>query len=166
MVDRSVRTEEDLRQTINTYADDLYRICFTMLRNSYDAEDIVQDTFIKYYQSDKKFESDRHKKSWLIKVALNECRDKLRFWKRHSVISLEEYAEIPQSPDQTESKDILEALMRLPLKYKIVMTLFYAEEYSVKEIAEMLHTNESVVKKRLQKGRKLLRDIYREEYEL
>ena len=164
MSDPSVRTEEDLKVTINTYADVLYRICFMMLRNSYDAEDVVQNTFIKYYQSDSEFDSDMHKKSWLIKVAVNECKDQIRFRKRHPTISMDEYTEIAQSDDASDHKDILEALMKLPQKFRIVMTLYYAEEYKVKEIAEILHTNESVIKKRLQKGRNLLQKIYREEF--
>ena len=166
MNDLPVRTEEDLRKTIDSYADILYRICFTMVKNTYDAEDIVQNTFIKYYQSEKVFDSNEHKKSWLIRVAVNECKDQIRVRSRHQHISLDECTETAQSSDHADDKDVLEALMKLPPKYRIVMTLYYAEEYSVKEIADTLHTNESVVKKRLQKGRKLLHDIYREEYVL
>ena len=166
MNDLPVRTEENLRKTIDSYADILYRICFTMVKNTYDAEDIVQNTFIKYYQSEKVFDSNEHKKSWLIRVAVNECKDQIRFRSRHQHISLDECTETAQSSDHADDKDVLEALMKLPPKYRIVMTLYYAEEYSVKEIADTLHTNESVVKKRLQKGRKLLHDIYREEYVL
>ena len=164
MSNPSVRTEEDLKVTINTYADVLYRICFMMLRNSYDAEDVVQNTFLKYYQSKGKFDTDEHKKAWLIKVAVNECKDQIRFRKRHPTISMDEYSEIAKSDNASDNKDILEALMKLPHKQRIVMTLYYAEEYKVKEIAEILHTNESVIKKRLQKGRNILRKIYREEF--
>ena len=161
MKDRPIRSEQDLEEVVHTYADMLYRICLTMLKNPWEAEDVVQDTFLKYYQSDKVFESAEHRKAWLITVAVNECKNLLGFFRRHQEVSWEEWHECVQAPPSAES-DILEALLKLPPKHRIVMTLYYVEEYKVQEIADILHLTTSAVKMRLQKGRKLLQDFYRE----
>ncbi len=158
---KAVRTEEDIESTFEKYADMLYSISLIMLKNSRDAEDTVQDSFIRYIQSDKSFESDEHKKAWLITVASNLCRDRLRASKRHRQEPIGELTEFSQD---NEESGILDALTRLPEKYRIIMLLHYVHEYKVREIARMLDISESAAKMRLKKGRELLRDIYRKEY--
>lgn len=158
------RTDEDLEAAVMAYADTLYRLCLTMLKNPFDAEDVVQDTFLQYYRCDKAFDSAAHKKAWLITVAVNRCKNLLGFFRRHQQVNIDDLQEYLPAPEPDEGGDILEALFRLPPKHRVVMTLYYVEEYKVREIAEMLGLKESAVKMRLQKGRRLLGDLYREEY--
>ena len=139
----------------------LYRLCFVMLRNTADAEDAVQETFIAYTTKSPVFSDKEHEKAWLLKVASNKCRDILRFRNRHQLTELSELEAVVQDD---ESSHILEALMELPEKFRLVLTLYYIDEYKVKEIAEIIKKTPSAVKMRLQKGRKLLEEKYRKEY--
>lgn len=132
-----------------------------MLRNTADAEDAVQETFIAYTTKSPVFSDKEHEKAWLLKVASNKCRDILRFRNRHQLTELSELEAVVQDD---ESSHILEALMELPEKFRLVLTLYYIDEYKVKEIAEIIKKTPSAVKMRLQKGRKLLEEKYRKEY--
>ncbi len=150
-----------VREAVHKYGDMLYRLCFVMLRNTADAEDAVQETFIAYTTKSPVFSDKEHEKAWLLKVASNKCRDMLRFRNRHQLTELSEIEAVVQDD---ESSHILEALMELPEKFRLVLTLYYIDEYKVKEIAEIIKKTPSAVKMRLQKGRKLLEEKYRKEY--
>ncbi|MCD7846286.1 MAG: RNA polymerase sigma factor [Oscillospiraceae bacterium] len=138
----------------------LFRICLSMLGNDSDAEDAVQETAVKYMLKAPAFQSPAHEKAWLIRVAVNQCRDMGRFRARHPQTAMEQALGYV-SP---ESSGVMEALMELPEKYKIVLLLYYVEEYPVKDIAGMIGRTPSAVKMRLQKGRRLLEEKYRKEY--
>ena len=150
-----------VREAVEEYGDMLYRICLVMLRNKADAEDAVQDTFIRYMQKAPAFSSDGHEKAWLIKVAANICKDMLR--QRNRTAELDEDA-LNTLTAADEDSHILEALTQIPEKFRIVLTLHYIEGYKVNEIAEMIGKTSSAVKMRLAKGRKLLEEKYRKEY--
>lgn len=150
-----------VREAVEEYGDMLYRICLVMLRNKADAEDAVQDTFIRYMQKAPAFSSDSHEKAWLIKVASNICRDKLRLRSRTTELDEDTLNTIAAADS---GSDILEALMQIPDKFRIVLTLHYIEGYKTDEIAEMIGKTSSAVKMRLAKGRKLLEEKYRKEY--
>ena len=152
---------DEIETMINQYGDMLYRLCVLMLRNESDAEDAVQETVIKYYRKSPKFENREHEKAWLIRVATNQCRDLLRFRIRHPQIDEDSMERISCA---SSDSGILEALASLPEKFRIVLTLHYIEDYRVEDIAKIINRTSSAVKMRLQKGRKLLEKIYREEY--
>ena len=151
----------DIETIIKKYGDMLYRLSVIMLKNDSDAEDVVQETIIKYYQKAPTFEDSEHEKAWLIRVATNKCRDLLRFRLRHPQIDDESLEKIVCHSSES---GILEALTTLPEKYRLVLTLYYVEEYLVEDIAKIINRTSSAVKMRLQKGRKLLEEIYRKEY--
>ena len=157
----SARPADCIEDVMETYGTMLFRLCLVSLGNADDAEDAVQETLIKYMQKKPVFESAEHEKAWLIAVATNKCRDLLRFRTRHPVTDIEEIKEYQAEPADS---GILEALMTLPEKFRTVLTLFYVEEYSVKEIADIIGKTTSAVKMRLQKGRVLLGEAYRKEY--
>ena len=161
MKDVSVRPTDDMETIVNKYADMLYRLCVVMLKNEADAEDVVQETMIKYYQKAPGFTSGEHEKAWLIRVATNGCRDLQRYRLRHPLAEVETLEKL--SVDTSDS-GILEALMTLPEKYRLVLVLYYVEEYPIAQIARIIQRTPSAVKMRLQKGRRLLEQIYREEY--
>ena len=141
---------------VDKYKDNLFSVAFNICRNAADADDVVQDTLIQYHTAEKQFDSEQHIRAWLLRVAINKAKNiNMSFFRRASV-PLEDYIETLVF-ETSEEKDLLEAVLRLPEKYRIAIHLFYYEEYSVKEISEILHTSESNVKVRLSRGRKLLK---------
>ena len=160
-MDDSVRQADNAETVVRLYGDTLFRLCLVMLGSEADAEDAVQETVIKYLQKAPAFEGPAHQKAWLITVAKNECRDMLRARRRHPQLSLTCLEGV--TLDETDS-GILDALMALPEKYRLVLVLYYVEEYRVQDIARIIGRSPSAVKMRLQKGRKLLDEKYRKEY--
>lgn len=161
MRNTSVRPADSIEAMMHTYGNMLFRLCLITLGNASDAEDAVQETLIKYLQKAPEFKDDEHEKAWLITVATNKCRDILRFKNRHPVVDMDEIAEFTKN---TSDSGILDALMTLPDKFRTVLVLYYVEEYSTEDIARMIGKTTSAVKMRLQKGRRLLRELYRKEY--
>ena len=161
MKNSSAWPTDDIESVIEQYGDMLYRLCLIILRSESDAEDAVQDTFIRLFRRAPEFESSEHRKAWLIRVATNRCRDMLRFRARHPLSD----AEIPECAICVpEDSGILEALTSLPEKYRIVLTLYYVEDCRIEDIAGIINRTPSAVKMRLKKGRALLEEIYRKEY--
>lgn len=108
--------------------------------------------------SKKEFESEQHIRAWLIRVVINKAKNKNNtFFRRNSVL-LEDYIQT-LTFESEESSELFEAVMNLPEKYRIVIHLFYYEDYSVNEIADILKLTQSNVKVRLSRGRSLLRNI-------
>lgn len=136
------------------YSDMLYRICMVILCNEHDVQDVLQDTFCRYLEKAIAFRDKEHEKAWLIKVATNRCRDIHRQRLRHPCANIEEVTAACEMPEQSE---VLEALLRLPDRMKLVIYLHYIEGYTSAEIAQMLGISVQAVKKRMQRGREALR---------
>lgn len=145
-------------KAVDTYAGTLYRIACTYCRQHADAEDIVQTAFMKLYQTETEFQDEEHIKRWLIRVTVNEARNLCKsFWKKN-VTSLESSGMIqPYDFPRPEYSDLYDAVLSLPGKYKIVVHLYYYEDYSVKEIAEILSLKETTVQTQLMRARKQLK---------
>lgn len=155
---------QPLQELIECYQGSLYAVAFSVCRNQMDAEDVVQETFVQYYTSKKEFEDRMHIRAWLLRVVINKAKNVNRtFWRRNKR-SLEEYMETLPFED-SESRDLFEEVMKLPEKYRIVIHLFYYEDYSVREIAGILKLSESNVKTRLSRGREMLRNVLKEAWE-
>jgi len=155
-------TELDIERIVDTYGDMLFRICLVILCNEHDAEDVVQDTCFKYLTKSPTFYDSEHEKAWLITIATNRCKNMRRYniIRKHMDISdLQIYCK------EEENYGLLDHLMKLPNKHKIVLLLYYVEGYKVDEIAKILTITTSAVKKRLQRGRELIRERYRKENE-
>ena len=155
---------EPVEKMIEQYQKHVFAAAFSICQNIADADDVVQDTFLKYHCSKKEFSSEEHIKAWLLRVAINKAKDHARsFWKKNTV-SIEEL--MMASPDNealtlAEKDDgvrILENVMKLPTKYRIVIHLFYYEDLSVAEIAKVLGLSESNVKTRLSRARNMLKN--------
>lgn len=148
------RTEAE--RIVSTYADTLLRLCFTYLGSVQDAEDIVQTVYLKLLVSGPEFQSPEHEKAWLIRTAVNACKDELRAFRRRAVpldvIPEKTAPEIPASP-------VLDSVMALPDKYRGVIYLFYYEGYSIREIAGLLGRSETAVAAQLSRGRRKLRKM-------
>lgn len=149
-----------IEEVVMKYSDMLYRICVVMLGNEADAQDAVQDTFCRYLERTPDFASKEHEKAWLIKVAQNRCRDMRRFQLRHPKIDIEE---ITASYEDPEYSEVLAELIKLPLAVKSAVYLYYIEDYKMTEVSEILGISANAVKKRVQRGREMLRLSLEEE---
>lgn len=146
---------------VERYHQNLFAVAFNVCKNREDAEEVVQDAFIQYHLKRLDFQSEEHIRAWLIRVTINKAKNAARtFWRRHRT-SLEETMAALTFDDQ-ESERLFEAVMALPQKYRIVVHLFYYEDYSVHEMAELLRLSESNVKTRLSRARAMLRDTLKE----
>lgn len=155
---------QSVQELAASYQGSLFAAAFNVCRNAQDAEDVVQDTFVQYYTSKKEFESEQHIRAWLMRVAVNKAKNINRtFWRRNK-ISIEEYMEtlVFETP---AAETLFETVMQLPDKYRIVIHLYYYEEYAVREIAQILKLSESNVKIRLSRGRAMLKETLKEEWD-
>lgn len=149
---------------ISEYQTKLYIAAFNVCKNAEDAKDVVQDTFIAYHISKQEYQDENHIRAWLFRVAVNKAKDMNKsFWRKNKV-SLEDYMETLQF-ETKEDSNLFKTVMELPEKYRIVIHLFYYEDMSVREIAEVLRVSEGNVKMRLSRGRKLLKDVLKEEWD-
>lgn len=151
-------------EAFQKYGDRAFSAAFSVCRNRMDADDAVQDTFIKYDSLGMDYESEEHIRAWLLRVVVNRAKDiTSSFWRRNKVAWEEYMDELPF--EEPEDSRLFEAVMRLPEKYRVVIHLFYYEEYAVGEIAEILRLREGTVKSRLNRGRKLLKNMLKEEWD-
>lgn len=147
---------EHFETTLRRYGDDVYRAAFIMTQNRADAEDIVQETFLRYAMREEGFRSEAHEKAWLLCVAVNLGKDLLRSAWRKKSRSLQE-SDLSEEPVLPCDNSVYNAVARLPLKYRTAVHLFYYEGYSVREISRMTGQSEAAVKKQLSRGREMLR---------
>lgn len=181
---RAAAEDLELQLKIDAYGDMLFRISFLRLRNVQDAEDVVQEVFYQYLKTSQVFESPEHEKAWLIRVTLNACRKVWRSAARRPQKSLEEGAPelgleegrdagsgttVPDPEEtavrQEERRRVLEAVMKLPERYRDVVHLFYYEEIPIKEIARLTGRGESTVTSQLTRARIRLKKLLKGEYD-
>ena len=138
------------------YQDMVYRIALHHFADSFDAEDAVQEVFLRLFIWGKTFESGEHLRRWLIRVTVNVCRDTLKSPWRKRRVPLDA---LPEQPvfDRPEQGELYRAVMALPEKYRTVLDLFYYEELSTREIAEVLHIRQTAVTTRLARAREQLK---------
>lgn len=147
-------------QTYEKNSKTIYTVAYNYLKNSDDAAEITQETFMKFYTYEESFKDDEHIKAWLIRVDINLCKNHLRNRKKFSDEPIPD--DIP-SKEEEQNNDLLEIVMKLPEKYRIPVHLFYYEDYSLKQIADVLDLTEGTVKTRLKRGREKLQKILRKD---
>ena len=144
----------NVEAVFESYGNMLYRTSFILLRNRQDAEDVLQETLIKYmeqaHKNETRWQDEEHIKAWLLRVSINLCKNRLRSAKRRAAVPLEQ---IGLSYEKEEDGRLMEALLQLPPKYKAVFLLYYVQGYQIKETAGILKLSEAAVKKRLERGR-------------
>lgn len=138
------------------YTDIVYRAALSYCKKKNDAEDAVQNTFVKLLKTDTEFSDDEHIRKWLIRVAVNECKNIWKSFWRRNITSFEELEKEPEyiESDKTE---LFSEVMKLPQKYRVVLHLYYYEGYCVKEIAKLVGISESNVQTRLMRARNKLK---------
>ena len=146
----------DIEAVFRRHVKTVYRVCYSFMGSAADAEDATQATFMRLIDHPRTFESEQHEKAWLIVCASNVCKDVLKSASRTRVTAMPECE--PADPRQADPTDApLDAVLRLPVRYKDVVYLHYYEGYKTGEIAEMLGENPSTVRNRLRDARALLR---------
>ena len=144
-----------------TYRDRLFAAAFQVCGNAADAEDAAQEALLRYHISEKQFESEQHIRAWLLRVAINCAKNVSRSFFRRNTVPLEDYMDSLEF-DSGESREIFREVMNLPETYRLVIHLYYYEDYSVAEIGRILGLTENNVKVRLSRGRQLLKKALQE----
>lgn len=155
----------EYERVVTKYIDTVYRIAISHTKDASDADDVVQQTFVKLLTKNVNFTDEEHIKRWLIRVCINECNSLFSsFWRKNVNLfdnnTKEEHVteeSITLSFTTQEDSDLYEAVQMLPAKCQIVVHLFYYEGYSTKEIAEIIKVREATVRTRLVRARKLLK---------
>ena len=141
---------------MRTYADMVYRIAYRYVKNSIDTDDVFAEVFLAYFKKERTFESEEHRKAWLIRVTINCAKDFLA--QRAQLQQLhEETLSDPTARDADTYMDLYKAIEGLRPEYREVIKLFYLDDLSVKEIAQILNKNENTIKTQLFRARDTLK---------
>lgn len=155
MMINSSERKDDVENTVLTYRDSILRLAYAYLKNHTEAEDIAQDVFVTYMLKKPHYISEAKKKSWLMQVTANKCKNNLKAaWKRRNTAILDDLAYMPK-----ENANVLSYVLSLDEKYRIPIHLYYYEGYSIKEISQLLKTNSATVGTWISRGRKLLKPM-------
>jgi len=160
----NLRDHDEFTHLARAYVHTVYRVAYGYLRSTADAEDVTQNVLLKLYRSEKAFESDDHVKYWLIRVTVNECKKQFLSPWRHHEQSIEELAQ-EWTFDTPEHSELFYEVMSLPQKYRVVLLLYYYEDYSTPEIGDILGISPATVRTRLARGREQLKHILTEQEE-
>lgn len=155
--------ERDFKRIVYSYSDNLYRICMHYMRNSEDAQDIVQQTFLKMIESNIDFKNAEHEKAWLIRVCINLCKDSLKSGWRKKVHYIQYKDFASPSYEICDEFPLLSYIRTLPPNQKTAIYLFYYEDMSVNQIADIMGAKQNTVLSWLRRGRKSLEKIIKEE---
>ncbi len=151
-------TETGFKRIVEQNSKRVFLIALSYTKNQADAEDIMQNVFLKLWKSKEFFENDEHIQKWLTVVVANESKNLLRFYKKRTDDQKFDLSE--GFPFETvENKEIFSAVMKLPPKNALVIHLFYYEDMSVRDIAKTLSISENAVKTRLNRGRNKLKEL-------
>ena len=130
-------TDAAFETAVERYADTVFRLAYSYLKNRADAEDVMQETLLKLYGAEEHFESPEHERYWVIRVAANECKKLLRSpWRRRT----ESMEAVPETAvfDAPVQSELFQQVMTLPPKYRAAIYLHYYEGYAVREIAALM----------------------------
>ena len=145
-------------QIVRTYADMVYRIAYRYVKNSIDTDDVFSEVFLAYFKKERTFESEEHRKAWLIRVTINCAKDLLA--QRAQLQQLhEETLSDPTARDADTYMDLYKAIEGLRPEYREVIKLYYLDDLSVKEIAQILNKNENTIKTQLFRAREILKSV-------
>ena len=156
-----MRAQEEMKRVVEEYSSALLRAAYSLLKNREDAEDAVQEAFLRYMERAPEFASREHEKAWLLRVTVNIGKNHLASaWSRKRA---ELHEDIPAL--EPEERELLELVLTLPAKYRAVIHLYYYEGYSLPEISQILRSPLSTVTTRLSRARKRLAALLKEDAE-
>lgn len=148
-----------LETLVDKYKNTLYRTALAILGDPHEAQDAVQDTYVRYLEKRPAFRDGEHAKAWLLKVTANGCKSRLRARKRHPTVEL---LDVYPAPDP-DSGELVEAVLALPANQRAAVHLHYYEGYSTGEIAAILGQRPGTVRSHLSRARERLRKYLKEE---
>lgn len=151
-----------IEEVVNTYSDMVYRIALNILCNREDANDVMQDVFLRLVRNKSKIKSKEHIKHWLIKVTINCSKSKATESYKKNTVSISEISESSISCTN-EIDETISSVMKLPEKYKVPIHLYYYQQLTVEEISKILGITKSGVRSRLSRGRNMLKEILEKE---
>lgn len=163
-VQSSLPVQPDIDSLYEEYSSMIYRLALVRTRNTSDAEDIVQEVFLRYLRNNPSFDSKEHQKAWLITVTINCTNSILGSAYRKHTVPFELFND-PPTEDTIPDSTVYDAVLKLPSKFRTVIHLYYYEDYSVKEIASMMRASETAVKTWLRRARLKLQDELKEDIE-
>ncbi|MDE6750479.1 MAG: RNA polymerase sigma factor [Lachnospiraceae bacterium] len=138
----------------------VYRVAFMQMKGHADAEDALQEVFVRLLKYQPQFESEEHEKAWFIRTTMNICKDILKSKWHSSTVSIDKIPECEKKYfhlPHVKEDETLWAVLELPEKYKSCLYFFYYEDYSIKEIAQLMKIPENTVKTNLKRGREMLK---------
>jgi RNA polymerase sigma-70 factor (ECF subfamily) len=162
-MNKNTLSEEDFNNLITTYGTDILRLCYLYLKDYQLAEDACQETFIKVYKNFYSFNGHSSMKTWITRICINTCKNHLRnSWFKKIVLSSEKIinAEVSDKDvfEDLNKSDLFSSIMKLKPKYKDIILMYYYQQLSTKEIAEILEITEANVSTRLFRARKKLKN--------
>ena len=147
---------------LKNYGNHILRLAYSYLHNMNDAEDVLQDTLVQFLRTAPFLETPQHEKAWLLRVAGNISKNKIRYNKLRDTDELDE---LLISEEKEDLSFIWNAVKALPVKYSEVIHLYYYEGYSTREIADILKKSESTIRSHLHRGRLKLKKVLKEVYD-
>lgn len=158
-------TKDYISDLLDKYSDMVLRVAYTYLKNRADAEDIVQDVFLRIIDKKPSFNDESHEKSWLIRATINMCKNKVNmFWNKNKC-SIDDVQEFAVSDKYNTDTSVFQAVMALGEKYRVVVYMYYYEGYSTPEIADVIGKNETTIRSLLHRARNKLKDMLKEDYD-
>lgn len=150
---------EDFEVFVTKHENRLYRTALAITGNVSDADDVVQEAFLRAYEKAPEFESEEHEKAWLIRVTVNLCNSCLRSpWRKRTEPLLDSYPAM-----DLKQHELLERILALPPKYRTVIHLFYYEGYSIKDISGLTGQKEATIRSHLTRARQKLKSVLKED---
>lgn len=156
------------QEAIDRYADMVYRLALSQMKNTTDADDLFQEVFVRLVSHVQDLESWEHVKAWLIRVTINCAKKHYEQYWNKNVDYMEEperMADDSGGCEMSEEHPVRAAVQRLPVKYRLVIHLYYFEERTVAEIAQLTEQKESTVKSQMHRAREMLKDLIGEEWQ-
>jgi RNA polymerase sigma-70 factor (ECF subfamily) len=154
---------QEITRLIGEYGDSVFKTVFVILKSKEAAEDAYQETFLRVTRSLSSYRRESSEKTWITSIAVNVCRDYMRSaWKKHVVVTDDFFSYASENDTEeiiekrSERRELLEAIMKLPDKYREIIHLYYYQELDIKDIAKVLKIPDGTVKSRLFKARNLL----------
>ena len=159
---RQAETNGRAEMILTRFGDSILRYAYTYLHNMSDAEEVLQDTLMQFLKTAPEFESENHEKAWLLRVAANLSKNRIRYNKLRETDELNDELVAEEREDLSF---VWEAVKSLPVKYREVIHLFYHEGYQTAQIAKIHGRNESTVRSDLRRGREKLKEVLKGEYD-
>ncbi len=155
----------DAGRLLDDYGNSILRMAYSYLHNMDDAEDILQETLLRCIQTNPTFENSVHEKAWLLRIAANLSKDRLRSEKLREHADIDELDETLAAEQRNDLAFVWDAVKQLPPRYREAVHLFYCEDCTVAQISKILNRKESSVRSDLHRGREKLKEILKEAYD-